>query len=73
MFLPQKSHEQNPLKETEVGFEDADLTFDKDFNYFGVVMVDIKRTQEQRVFQACLSNKEKKWQKKRMLSTRPSY
>ena len=39
--------------------------FDKDLEYFGVVVADLKRPPEKWVFWTWLSEKQKKWQKKR--------
>ena len=47
-------------RETEVGFEDTYLTFDKDLESFEVVVADLKRPLEKQVFQAWLSEEEKK-------------
>ena len=41
--------------ETEVDFEDTDLTFDKDLESFRVAVADLKRSPEKRIFWAWLS------------------
>ena len=49
----------------EVRFEEQDLAFDEDLADAGVVVKNLKRPPEKRVFRTWLSNKEKKWAKKK--------
>ena len=49
----------------EVGFEEQDLAFDEDLADAGLVVKNLKRPPEKEVFRAWLSDKEKKWAKKK--------
>ena len=51
--------------EDNIVFEDQDLAFDKDLEKVGVVVRDLQRLMKKRVFQCWLTDKEKRWMKKR--------
>ena len=49
----------------EIGYKEQDLAFDEDLADAGVVVKNLKRPPEKEVFRAWLSDKEKKWAKKK--------